>query len=66
MVGTPVVVMHIEAETTECICHKLPGCGGIEHPDIRCSEHGVKAVSSAFHTHAQQINRVNRGGRWIK
>lgn len=61
-VGTPVVRIHIEAETEDCICHRSPGCGGIDGVVLACPEHGSNAEPQGkFHTHAQQVDRISVG-----
>ena len=65
-VGTPLVEMHVEAETDACTCTKLTRCGGIAVLDIKCPEHGADCrPEGRFHTHAKQVDRVNGGHRWI-
>lgn len=64
MTLTPVIEMHVEAETEDCICTKLSGCGGIKLVKTACPEHGVPAVMAPYHTHAKQIRKINRG-RWV-
>lgn len=60
-VGTPVVKMHYEVETDQCICPRLRGCGGVKHIVVLCPEHGVDAVQVKFHTHAMQVDRISVG-----
>lgn len=62
MVGTPRVEMHYEAHTEDCICDRTAWCGAIESVNVNCVEHsGPRVVSVPFHTHAQQVDRINRG-----
>lgn len=62
MVGTPRVLMHLEAETEACICPRLARCGGIDTILGDCPEHGFTCgPQTRFHTHAQQVDRVNQG-----
>lgn len=55
----------MEAETEDCICERLRGCGGIDMFRGDCPEHGFNAKPQGlFHTHALQVDKVTRG-RWV-
>lgn len=64
--GTPRVVMHLVAQTQECLCPRLPGCGGIEAASVHCPEHGMEIQICRFHTHAQQVNQINEGSQRVR
>jgi hypothetical protein len=55
------VRLHYESETENCICVKLPSCGGIVSIHIKCPEHGLYVESIKFHTHPLQVDQINRG-----
>jgi hypothetical protein len=60
--GRPVVTMHLEARTEDCICAKLPSCGGVVSARIDCPEHGADSGPiGTFHTHPMQTGGVTRG-----
>lgn len=59
--GRALVTLHYEADTEDCICEKLSGCGGIVNLEVNCPEHGLESLTARFHTHAVQVNRVNPG-----
>lgn len=59
--GTPRITMHLEAETDDCICPRISGCGGIEGAILDCPEHGGSSVMGRYHTHAAQVSRIAVG-----
>jgi hypothetical protein len=60
-IGTPRHIMHLEAETPDCICERISGCGGIEHASLSCPEHGGSNPLVRYHTHAAQVSRIAVG-----
>lgn len=59
--GTPLQVMHTEAETESCICERLESCGGIVWIELDCPEHGGRVELTRYHTHAVQVDRIAVG-----